>query len=152
MTLEQYQKVLLEKRKALEALKTEERKVTLVKDFESMQVVGKKAEDSKQDSKKDKLKKKDDKVHKSMSINVFLKPAEGEVEKCDRRDGCGQGRGGYNRRSSNWQAADPANKDARQDGFQNQLRVRIMLGMLIGVVVDEVQWHISLKLYNNNKG
>ncbi|KAF5953521.1 hypothetical protein HYC85_006377 [Camellia sinensis] len=119
MTLEQYQKVLLEKRKALEALKTEERKVTLDKDFESMQVVGKKAEDSKQDSEKDKLKKKDEKVRKqSMSINVFLKPAEGEVEKYDRRDRRGRGSGGYNRGSSNWQAADPANRDAQQDGFQ----------------------------------
>lgn len=36
MTLEEYQKVLEEKRKALLALKTEERKVD-VKDFEAMQ-------------------------------------------------------------------------------------------------------------------
>lgn len=37
MTLEEYEKVLEEKRKALLALKTEERKVDLDKDFESMQ-------------------------------------------------------------------------------------------------------------------
>lgn len=36
MTLEEYEKVLEEKRKALQALKTEERKVD-VKEFESMQ-------------------------------------------------------------------------------------------------------------------
>lgn len=37
MTLEEYEKVLEEKRKALLALKTEERKVNLDKDLESMQ-------------------------------------------------------------------------------------------------------------------
>jgi hypothetical protein len=47
MTLEEYEKVLFEKRKALEALRTtEERKVTLDKDLESMQLVERKKDDS----------------------------------------------------------------------------------------------------------
>lgn len=46
MTLEEYEKLLLEKRKALEAFKrTEERKVAVDKDLESMQVVEKKREE-----------------------------------------------------------------------------------------------------------
>ena len=43
MTLEEYEKVLEEKRKALLALKTEERKVD-VKEFESMQQLSSKKE------------------------------------------------------------------------------------------------------------
>ena len=47
MTLEEYEKVCFEKRKALESLrKTEQRTVTLDKDFESMQLVEKKKDDS----------------------------------------------------------------------------------------------------------
>ena len=42
MTLEEYEKVLEEKRKALLALKSEERKVDLDKDFESMQLLSSK--------------------------------------------------------------------------------------------------------------
>lgn len=42
MTLEEYEKVLEEKRKALEALKTEERKVVVDKDLASMQPLSKK--------------------------------------------------------------------------------------------------------------
>lgn len=72
MTLKEYEKQLLEKRKGLEALKLDERKVTLDKDLESMQLVGKKKEDFsliKQHSEKEKLKKdvnlgKDDKLQK----------------------------------------------------------------------------------------
>jgi len=45
MTLEEYEKVLEEKRKALEALKVKERKVDLDKEFESMQLVSKKGEE-----------------------------------------------------------------------------------------------------------
>lgn len=46
MTLEEYQKVLEEKRKALAALKTEERKVEVDKDLASMQQLSnKKASD-----------------------------------------------------------------------------------------------------------
>lgn len=46
MTLEEYEKVLEERRKSLQALKIEERKVDLDKDFESMQQLsGKKGND-----------------------------------------------------------------------------------------------------------
>lgn len=45
MTLEEYEKVLEEKRKALLALKAEERKVDVDKDFESMQLKTKKKVD-----------------------------------------------------------------------------------------------------------
>ncbi|CAK9140889.1 unnamed protein product [Ilex paraguariensis] len=86
MTLKEYQKQLLVKRKTLEALKMGERKVTLDKDFELMQLVGKKKEDDifiKLNSEKDKRRKKesldkDGKGRKSMSIDEFLKPAEGK--------------------------------------------------------------------------
>lgn len=44
MTLEEYEKLLEEKRKALQALKTEERKVD-TKVFESMQQISKKSSD-----------------------------------------------------------------------------------------------------------
>lgn len=42
MTLKQYEKQLEEKRKALDSLKTEERKVTVDEEFNSMLVIGKK--------------------------------------------------------------------------------------------------------------
>lgn len=95
MTLEEYEKLLEEKRKALSALKAEERKVEVDKDFESMQqlINKKKDEDSvfiKLGSDKDKKKEaaEKEKVKKSVSINEFLKPAEG-----DRYGGRGRGRG-----------------------------------------------------------
>ncbi|KAK8520800.1 hypothetical protein V6N13_076938 [Hibiscus sabdariffa] len=93
MTLEEYEKILEEKRKALLALKTEERKVD-VKEFESMQQLSnKKSNDDifiKLGSEKDKRKdaEKEEKVKKAVSINEFLKPAEGE-----RYYGSGRGRG-----------------------------------------------------------
>ncbi|XWS38635.1 hypothetical protein CRYUN_Cryun19dG0147700 [Craigia yunnanensis] len=93
MTLEEYEKILEEKRKALLALKTEERKVD-VKEFESMQQLSnKKSNDDifiKLGSEKDKRKDadKEEKVKKSVSINEFLKSAEGE-----RYYGPGRGRG-----------------------------------------------------------
>ncbi|KAL4383169.1 hypothetical protein GQ457_15G010820 [Hibiscus cannabinus] len=93
MTLEEYEKILEEKRKALLALKTEGRKVD-VKEFESMQQLSnKKSNDDifiKLGSEKDKRKdaEKEEKVKKSVSINEFLKPAEGE-----RYYGSGRGRG-----------------------------------------------------------
>lgn len=46
MTLEEYEKVLEEKRKALLALKTEERKVALDKDLKSMQQLSNKKENN----------------------------------------------------------------------------------------------------------
>jgi hypothetical protein len=45
MTLEEYEKVLEEKRKALAALKIEERKVDLDKDLKSMQQLSRKGND-----------------------------------------------------------------------------------------------------------
>lgn len=46
MTLQQYERAQLEKRKALEGLmRAEQRKVDIDKEFESMQIVGKNKED-----------------------------------------------------------------------------------------------------------
>lgn len=100
MTLEEYQKVLEEKRKALLALKTEERKVSIDKDLVSMQLLSSKKSDEeifvKLGSDKDKRKdaaEKEEKAKKSVSINEFLKPAESE-----RYNGSGgRGRGGRGR-------------------------------------------------------
>ncbi|XP_047338782.1 RGG repeats nuclear RNA binding protein A-like [Impatiens glandulifera] len=97
MTLEEYQKVLEEKRKALLALKTEERKVPVDKEFASMQLLsGKKAEPeifvklgSDKDIKRKEVAEKEERAKKSVSINEFLKPAEGEAYY-----GRGRGRGG----------------------------------------------------------
>ena len=44
MTLEEYEKILMEKRKALDALKAEERKVEVDLAFNSMQLMEKKKE------------------------------------------------------------------------------------------------------------
>ncbi|XP_058737536.1 RGG repeats nuclear RNA binding protein A-like [Vicia villosa] len=84
MTLEEYEKLLEEKRKALQALKTEERKVD-TKEFETMQALSCKKDNfeifAKLGSDKDKRKEafdKEEKAKKSVSINEFLKPAEGE--------------------------------------------------------------------------
>lgn len=98
MTLEEYQKVLEEKRKALEALKTEERKVEVDKELASMQQLSnKKTNDDvfvKLGSDKDKRKEiaeREERAKKSLSINEFLKPAEGERYYSGGR---GRGRGG----------------------------------------------------------
>ncbi|KAL1834764.1 hypothetical protein ACET3Z_004415 [Daucus carota] len=94
MTLEEYEKVLEEKRKALLALKSEERKVDLDKDFESMQLLSSKKNEEeifvKLGTDKDKRKEaeKEEKAKKALSINEFLKPAEGE-----KYYGPGRGRG-----------------------------------------------------------
>ncbi|KAF6158814.1 hypothetical protein GIB67_012457 [Kingdonia uniflora] len=100
MTLEEYQKVYEEKRKALLALKAEERKVDVDKDLQSMQQLSsKKTNDEifiKLGSDKDKRKEiadKDEKAKKSISINEFLKPAEGEKYYSPG----GRGRGGRGR-------------------------------------------------------
>ncbi|XP_057496934.1 RGG repeats nuclear RNA binding protein A-like isoform X1 [Actinidia eriantha] len=101
MTLEEYEKVLEEKRKALQALKTEERKVDVDKEFKSMQQLSnKKANDDiffKLGSDKDKRKElaeREEKAKKSLSINEFLKPAEGEKYYSPGSRGRGRGRGG----------------------------------------------------------
>ncbi|KAM7476253.1 hypothetical protein LguiB_023496 [Lonicera macranthoides] len=122
MTLEEYQKVLEEKRKALLALKTEERKVGVDKELASMQQLSsKKSNDEifvKLGSDKDKRKEiaeKEERAKKSffgagdpaylyhinrfttyasLSINEFLKPAEGErYFTHGGRSGRGRGRG-----------------------------------------------------------
>ncbi|KAK8487038.1 hypothetical protein V6N13_016290 [Hibiscus sabdariffa] len=97
MTLEEYEKLLEEKRKALQALKTEGRKVD-AKEFESMQQLSnKKSNDEifiKLSSDKDKRKdayEKEDRAKKSLSINEFLKPAEGR--RYYNPSGRGRGRG-----------------------------------------------------------
>lgn len=89
MTLAEYEKLTLEKRKALESLRNEKRKVTLDKDFQSMQIVDKKGEEAQSMKLKseEKLKRKDshdkdEKVHeekarKVLDIKEFLKPSYG---------------------------------------------------------------------------
>ncbi|XP_072982083.1 RGG repeats nuclear RNA binding protein A-like [Typha latifolia] len=101
MTLEEYEKVKEEKRKALLAMKTEERKVDFDKDFESMKQLSiKKGNDEvfiKLSSEKDIGKKRDnereERAKKSLSINEFLKPAEGERFYNPSGRGRGRGRG-----------------------------------------------------------
>nr|ABK94212.1 unknown [Populus trichocarpa] len=96
MTLEEYEKVLEEKRKALLALKTEERKVD-TREFQSMQQISSKKENNdvfiKLGSDKDKRKEASEKAKKSVSINEFLKPAEGERYHGSGGRGRGRGRG-----------------------------------------------------------
>ncbi|CAI9765141.1 unnamed protein product [Fraxinus pennsylvanica] len=99
MTLEEYEKVLEERRQALQALKTEERKVD-VKEFESMQqLTNKKNNDDvfvKLGSEKDKRKElteKEERAKKSVSINEFLKPTKGERYYSTSDHGRDRGRG-----------------------------------------------------------
>ncbi|GAB2274212.1 hypothetical protein Dimus_008979 [Dionaea muscipula] len=98
MTLDEYEKVLAEKRKALLTLKAQERKVDVDKEFESMQLVSRKKDDAeiyaKLGSEKDKrgeAAEKEERAKKVVSINEFLKPGEGEAHY---RPGRGRGRGG----------------------------------------------------------
>ncbi|GER27378.1 hyaluronan / mRNA binding family [Striga asiatica] len=111
MTLEEYEKVLEEKRKALRALKTESRKVD-TKEFESMQPLSnKKTNDdifiklgSDNKDKKKELTEREERAKKSVSINEFLKPAEGERYINASGHGRGRGRGfkgGYVGETSN---------------------------------------------------
>ncbi|MBA0553274.1 hypothetical protein Golob_012468, partial [Gossypium lobatum] len=128
MTLEEYEKLMEEKRKALQALKTEGRKVD-AKEFESMQQLSnKKSNDEifiKLGSDKDKRKEayeREQRAKKSLSINEFLKPAErkryynpsgrgrGQVQGQDQGRGhSSRGFGGGNARSS--MAAAPSIED-----------------------------------------
>lgn len=115
MTLEEYEKLLEEKRKALQALKTEERKVD-TKVFESMQQLSKKPSDdifvkSGSKDKKRESAEKEEKAKKAVSISEFLKPAEGERYYAPGGRGRGRGRGsrGYSgaNMTSNVEAAPP---------------------------------------------
>ncbi|KAK4355903.1 hypothetical protein RND71_024874 [Anisodus tanguticus] len=101
MTLEEYEKVMEEKRIALLALKPEERKVNLDKEFESMQLLSnKKSGDEvfiKLGYEKEKHKEAVEKAKKTKSINEFLKPADGEsyYRQGGRGRGLERGRGGF---------------------------------------------------------
>lgn len=99
MTLEEYEKIREEKRKALLAKKAEERKVVIDKELESMQQLSlKKGNDDifiKLGSDKESKRKdaeRDERAKKSVSITEFLKPAEGEGFYSGGR-GRGRGRG-----------------------------------------------------------
>ncbi|XP_051114713.1 RGG repeats nuclear RNA binding protein A-like [Andrographis paniculata] len=97
MTLEEYERLLEEKRKALLPHKSEERKVELDKELKSMQLLSNKKNDDevfiKLGSEKDKRREAAEKAKKSVSINEFLKPADGENYRAGGR-GRGRGRGG----------------------------------------------------------
>lgn len=101
MLLDDYYKMLNDRKQHL-SLRTDERKVTIDKDFEQMQLLNKKQDtgtSQKHVSEKDKGKKKEnsdreEKTKKSVSINEFLRPTEGEeyYSSASRR-GRGRGRG-----------------------------------------------------------
>ncbi|XP_052140163.1 RGG repeats nuclear RNA binding protein A-like [Oryza glaberrima] len=100
MTLEEYEKVLEEKRKALLSLKVEERKVVVDMELQSMQQLSVKKDSDevfiKLGSDKDKKKEnveRDERTRKSLSINEFLKPAEGGRYYSPGGRGRGRGRG-----------------------------------------------------------
>ncbi|OAY60106.1 RGG repeats nuclear RNA binding protein A [Manihot esculenta] len=121
MTLEEYEKLREERRRALLSTKPEERKVDLDKEFGSMlQLSNKKGNDEifiKLGSEKDKRKEadKEDKIKKSVSINEFLKPADGERYYTPGGRGRGRGRGsrgGYVGNTSD--AAAPSIEDRGQ--------------------------------------
>ncbi|KGN46514.1 RGG repeats nuclear RNA binding protein A [Cucumis sativus] len=124
MTLEEYEKLLDEKRKSLLALKTEERKVD-PKEFASLQQLSSKKENQdifiKLGSDKDKRKEtadKEERTKKSVSINEFLKPAEGEKHYTPGGRGRGRGRGsrggGYVGSSMSSNVAAPSIEDPGQ--------------------------------------
>ncbi|PKA64218.1 hypothetical protein AXF42_Ash009438 [Apostasia shenzhenica] len=103
MTLEEYEKIREERRKALLALKNEERKVEIDDELKSMQQLSlKKGTDEvfiKLGSEKENAKKKEDRderAKKSLSINEFLKPADGERYYSPGGRGRGRGRGSFN--------------------------------------------------------
>lgn len=100
MTLAEYEKLLEDKRKALQANKTAEERKVDAKAFESMQQISKKKDNheifAKLGTDKDKKKEaaeKEERAKKSLSINEFLKPAEGERY----YNPGGRGRGGRGR-------------------------------------------------------
>nr|AAM61393.1 nuclear antigen homolog [Arabidopsis thaliana] len=123
MTLDEYEKILEEKKKALQSLTTSERKVD-TKVFESMQQLSnKKSNDEifiKLGSDKDKRKDdKEEKAKKAVSINEFLKPAGGGDYYRGGRGGRGRGgrgRGGVSSGESGGyrNEAAPAIGDAAQ--------------------------------------
>ncbi|XP_010434652.1 PREDICTED: plasminogen activator inhibitor 1 RNA-binding protein-like [Camelina sativa] len=126
MTLEEYEKVLEEKKKALQATKVEERKVD-TKAFEAMQQLSSKKSNNdevfiKLGTEKDKrVMEREEKTKKSLSINEFLKPANGE--RYYPRGGYRGGRGGRGQREGNQKnggAAGPNEGGRGQRGGGNQ--------------------------------
>ncbi|XP_078176609.1 uncharacterized protein LOC144571260 isoform X2 [Carex rostrata] len=99
MTLEEYEKIMEERRKALVSVKTEDRKVEMDKDFECMKQLSVKKENNEVfiqlGSNKDASKKKDterqEKSRKSLNVNKFLRPVEGQ--NYNRSEGRGRARG-----------------------------------------------------------
>ncbi|XP_074555689.1 RGG repeats nuclear RNA binding protein A-like [Curcuma longa] len=136
MTLEEYEKIKEEKRKALLALKAEERKVEIDKELQSMQLLSTKKEVDpifvKLGSDKDAGKKKenidrDDRSKKPLNMNEFFKTGEGKQYYSPGGRGRGRGRGdrapsrggggygyGYGGGSSNFTAAAPSIEDPGQ--------------------------------------
>jgi plasminogen activator inhibitor 1 RNA-binding protein len=108
MTLEEYEKVMEEKRKTLETSKASERKVEVDKAFEKMQLVSNKKREEdifiKLGQEKEKSKReaaeRDEKSRKPVSINQFLKPAEGEKSYFPSNRGRGARGGRDDRRES----------------------------------------------------
>ncbi|XP_050236926.1 RGG repeats nuclear RNA binding protein A-like [Mercurialis annua] len=122
MTLEEYEKVLEEKRKALQSLKVEGRKVDATEFTSMQQLSNKKVNDDvfiKLGAEKDKQKEaseKYEKAKKSVSINEFLKPAEGERYYGQGGRGRGRGRGsgsrgGFSNRDALSNVAAPSIED-----------------------------------------
>ncbi|KAH6789715.1 hypothetical protein C2S51_004721 [Perilla frutescens var. frutescens] len=99
MTLKEYEKKLEEKRKALEALKTEERRVSLDKEFESMRIIERKNEETnfvKLNSASDKLKKKvvnnkDCNTAPKVKNYLFRPPSGGRGGRYNRNGGASEG-------------------------------------------------------------
>ncbi|KAH0450964.1 hypothetical protein IEQ34_021656 [Dendrobium chrysotoxum] len=129
MTLEEYEKVREEKRKALLSLKVEERKVELDKDLQSMQQLSiKKGNDDvfiKLGSDKDLSKRrenaeKEERAKKAMSINEFLKPADGDRYYSPSGRGRGRGRGDRGSFRGGYAGAGPASPNAPSIADQGQ--------------------------------
>ncbi|CAD6237002.1 unnamed protein product [Miscanthus lutarioriparius] len=123
MTLEEFEKIIEEKRKALLALKAEERKVEVDKDLQSLQPLSNKKENDevfiKLGSDKDKKKESAERAKKSVSINEFLKPAEGERYYGGRGRGRGRGeRGGFRGRYGGGYHRGPAAAPSIEDQAQ----------------------------------
>ncbi|KAG6526592.1 hypothetical protein ZIOFF_016584 [Zingiber officinale] len=130
MTLEEYEKVKEEKRKALLALKAEERKVEIDKDLQAMQLLATKKEIDpifvKLGSDKDIGKKKDnvdrdEKNRKPLNMNEFFKTGDGKQSYSSGGRGRGRGRGnrapfgsGFGGRGTNYITEAPSIEDPGQ--------------------------------------
>ncbi|KFK31390.1 hypothetical protein AALP_AA6G105700 [Arabis alpina] len=114
MTLEEYEKIQEEKKKAMQGAKVEERKVD-TKVFESMQQLSNKKSNEEifiklgSEKRKDAT-EKEEKARKSLSINEFLKPADGESY---------NPRGGYRGRGGG-RGGRGGQRDGRGNGGGNQ--------------------------------